>query len=282
MPSMPGSKPDPKKPPMGNETSSSLLPSAAPDGLGFFGSPYNPADALPTPKAIGVRDDDTLSSVIDAVKGVAYYTDAIGFGESTNVLSRGMGLKPLGVNYFMNTGQTCSNGATMYQYFEGIPTGNALGGTIGAAMAEQNLALKGLVPGMMEDVQGALNPMPLLNAMLGSGYPQCVQVTKQVGDMNGLIADPKTKEPWIENPEIAFKQGNLYYQKRWVLAMNASGIGKTLTKQEYDKTPKTMNPDGTPKRKERFTVSMVTTASSAAVVTILLLIAYGLVSRRAK
>jgi len=276
---MPGSK----KPPMGNEKSTSLLPSAAPGGLGFFGSPYNPADALPTPLSIGVRDDDSLSSVIDAVKGVAYYTDAIGFGESTNVLSRGMGLKPLGVNYFMNTGQTCSNGATMYQYFEGIPTGNALGGKIGKAMAEQNLALKGLVPGMMEDVQGALNPMPLLNAMMGSGYPQCKQITKQVGDTNGLIADPQTKVPWIEDPKTAFKQGNLYYQTRWVLATNdKTGLGITLTKQQYDKTPKTMNKDGTPKRAERFTASMLTTASSAAVVTILLLIAYGLVSRRAK
>ena len=279
---MPGSKSDPKKPPMGNEKSTSLLPSAAPNGLGFFGSPYNPADALPTPKDINVRDDDSLSSVIDAVKGVAYYTDAIGFGQSTNVLSRGMGLKPLGVNYFMNTGQTCSNGATMYQYFEGIPTGNALGGKIGKAMAEQNLALKGLVPGMMEDVQGALNPMPLLNAMLGSGYPQCQQITKQVGDTRGRIADPETGVPWIEDPKTAFNQGGLYYQKRWVLATDKNGNGITLTKEKYDKTPKTMNKDGTPKRAERFTTSMVTTASSAAVVTILLLIAYGLVSRRAK
>ena len=267
---------------MGNQELTSLLPSAAPQGLGFFGSPYNPADALPTPLSIGVREDDTLSSVIDAVKGVAYYTDAIGFGESTNVLSRGMGLKPLGVNYFMNTGQTCSNGATMYQYFVGIPTGGALGGKIGKAMAEQNLALKGLVPGMMEDVQGALNPMPLLNAMLGSGYPQCEQVTEQVGDMNGRIADPDTKQPWIENPETAFKRGNLYYQKRWVLKKDKNGMGITLTKPQFDATKKTMNPDGTPKRAERFTTSMVTTASSAAVVTILLLIAYGLVSRRAK
>jgi hypothetical protein len=266
---------------MGNETASSLLPSAAPNGLGFFGSPYNPADALPTPKKINVRDGDSLDSVIDAVKGVAYYTDAIGFGESTNFLSSGMGLKPLGVNYFMNTGQTCSNGATMYQYFEGIPTGNALGGTIGKALAEENMALKGLVPGMMEDVEGALNPMPLLNAMLGSGYPQCKQITRQVGDMNGHIADPETQEPWIEDPEMAFRgDRGLMYQTRWVLATDRNGMGITLNKTQYDKTKKTMNKDGTPKRAESFTSSMLTTASSAAVVTILLLITYGMLSRR--
>ena len=273
----------PKPPPMGNETASSLLPSAAPSGLGFFGSPYNPAEALPTPKKINVRDGDSLDSVVDAVKGVAYYTDAIGFGESTSFLTNGMGLKPLGVNYFMDTGQTCSNGAGMYQYFEGIPRGDALGGTIGKAMAEQNLALKGLVPGMMEDVKGALNPMPLLNAMLGSGYPQCKQITLQVGDTNGNIADPTTRTPWIEDPGTAFRgQGGLMYQTRWVLDTDSNGMGITLNKEQYTKTPKTMNKDGTPKRKESFTSSMLTTASSAAVVTILLLVAYGFMSRRLK
>jgi len=267
----------------GNEDRTSILPSAAPQGLGFFGSPYNPADALPTPKQIHVEDGDTLDSVINAVKGVAYYTDTIGFGQSTNALSRDMGLQPLGINYFMNTGQTCSNGATMYQYFQGIPTGNALGEKVGKAMAEQNLALKGLVPGMMEDVEGALNPSPLLNAMLGSGYPQCKPFTGVVGDMKGHIADPDTKTLWIENPELA-KRGNngLMYQTRWVLDTDKDGNGITLSKSQWSKTPKTMNPDGTPKTKESFVVSTLTTASKIAVVGVLLVIGYGFLSRRAK
>jgi hypothetical protein len=268
---------------MGNQTETSLLPSAAPSGLGFFGSPYSAADQLPMPKAIGVQDGDSLDSVINAVKGVAYYTDAIGFGESTNFMTAGMGLQPLGVNYFMSTGQTCSNGATMYQYFEGIPTGNALGAKVAKAFQEQNMGLKGLVPGMMEDVQGALNPMPLLNAMLGSGYPQCKQQTAQVGDMRGRIADPDTGQPWIEDPETATRANdNRYYQTRWVLDTDDNGMGITLSKDEWTATPKTVNPDGTTKTEESFTPSMLTTASTAAVVTILLLIGYGYMSRKAK
>jgi hypothetical protein len=250
-----------------------------PSGMGFFGSPYDAADQLPRPIQIGVHDGDSLGSVIGAVKGVAYYTDAIGFGESTNVLSRGMGLQPLGVNYFMNTGQTCSNGATMYQYFEGIPTGNAMGKKIGQAMAEEGIALKGLVPGMIEDVQSALNPMPLLNAMLGSGYPQCTEMTAQVGDMNGRIADPETGEDWIEDPDTAFNQGGRMYQTRWVLDTDEDGNAITLSRDEWLSEPKTQNPDGTPLN-EYFTSSMATTASTVAVVTILLLIGYGLMSRK--
>jgi hypothetical protein len=263
----------------GNNTGESLLPSTSPSGLGFFGSSYDAADQLPRPSQIGVRDGDSLGSVIDAVKGVAYYTDAIGFGESTNILSRGMGLQPLGINYFMNTGQTCSNGATMYQYFEGIPTGNAMGKKVGLAMSEQGIALKGLVPGMMEDVQSALNPMPLLNAMLGSGYPQCKEMTAQVGDMNGRIADPETKEDWIEDPDTAFNQGGLMYQTRWVLDTDEDDNGITLSRDEWINEPKTQNPDGTP-LDEPFTSSMITTASTVAVVTILLLLGYGLMSRK--
>ena len=267
----------------GNETRSTILPSQSPKGLGFFGSPYSAVDALPTPRQINVRDDDTLDSVIDAVKGVAYYTDTIGFGESTNFLSRNMGLEPLGVNYFMNTGQTCSNGATMYQYFEGIPTGNALGGKIGKALAEQGMGLKGLVPGMVEDAQSALNPSPLLNAMLGSGYPQCRLLTAQVGDMKGRIADPDTGKPWIETPETAVRgAGGRMYQSRWVIDTDADKNPITLTKAQWDATPKTMNPDGTPKSKEGFETSMLMTASTAAVVSILLLIGYGLLSRRVR
>jgi hypothetical protein len=262
--------------PIGNENRKTILPATAPSGLGFLGSPYSPADALPTPKEINVRDDDTLTSVIDAVKGVAYYTDAIGFGGSTNAMTRGMGLTPLGVNYFMNTGQICSNGATMYQYFEGIPSGNALGKKVGAAMAEQGLALKGLVPGMMEDVQSAMNPMPLLNAMLGSGYPQCKALRAQVGDMRGRVADPTTGDAWIEDPGmVEIGSDGLKYQTRWVLDTDSNGNGITLTKAEWTDTPKTMNPDGTPKSTEGF-MPMLTTTSMVAVVSILLLIGYAI------
>jgi len=267
----------------GNENRDTILPSNEPKGLGFFGSPYDAADELPMPNQIGVHTGDDLGSVIDAIGGVAYYTDAIGFGESTNFLSRGRGLQPLGVNYFMNTGQTCSNGATMYQYFQGIPKGDAMGKKVGQAMAAQGMSLKGLVPGMMEDVKGALNPMPLLNAMLGSGYPQCKQSTAQVGDMRGRIQDPETKAWWIEDPQTAF-QGNdgRLYQTRWVQDTNNNGSVINLTKAQWTATPKTMNPNGTPKATDGFVSSIMTTAGRVAVVMILLGIGYGFISKRAR
>jgi len=268
-------------PQQGNETRSSILPTAAPGGLGFFGSPYSAADQLPNPVAYGCSDGDSMDSVMGCVGGIAAYVDAMGFGQSSSFLTEGLPIKPLGVNYFMNTGQTCDNGATMYEYFQGIPEGNALGKKIQKAMSDMHLpALRGLAPGMIEDAEHALNPMPLLNSMLGSGYPQCMQITKQVGDMTGAIADPDTGTPWIENPETAVKgNGGLYYQSRWVQAVDRDGNPITMDKKAWDAVPKSLNPDGSQKSVSGFQ-SMMTSPPSLAVLGILLVLGFAFVKPR--
>ena len=103
--------PNQSKPQQGSETRTSILPSMVPSGIGFFGSPYKPADAMLAPPQIGVEVGDSMDSVINAVKGVGFYADQIGFGAPSTGLTQGMPLQPLGVNYFMKTGLTCSNGA---------------------------------------------------------------------------------------------------------------------------------------------------------------------------
>ena len=270
---------DPLK--QGNENRDSILLSEKPAGLGFFGSPYSVSDSLLTPAQVGVHKGDEMGAVMDSVKGMAFYIDQIGFGESSNRLTEGMPLKPLGVNYFMNTGQQCSNGADMYQYYEGIPRGDALGTKVQTAMKEMGLpALKGLAPGMLEDAFGALNPSPLLNAMLGSGYPQCKQVTQMVGDAYGHIQDKDTGEWWIETPETATKgSDNLYYQTRWVQDTDKKGNVITLDRAKWAETPKAYNPDGTKKTTSGFT-DMLTSPSTMAVVGLVLVVAFGLLRRR--
>jgi hypothetical protein len=270
-------------PQQGNETRSSILPTSMPSGIGFLGSSYSPADALLAPPDIGVKAGDGMSDVINAVKGVAFYADMIGFGQSSTPMTAGMPLKPLGVNYFANTGQTCSNGANMYQYVQGIPQGTALGSRVANVMSEMGLpALKGLAPGMMEDAESALDPSPLLNAVLGSGYPQCKQVTLQVGDAYGHIADPDTGAPWIDQPETATQGSDgLFYQTRWVQDVDGAGNPISLTKDQWSAVPKTYNPDGTPMSgtTEGFLGARSFTASMA-IVGILALVGYAVMAKR--
>jgi len=256
----------------------------------FLGSPYNPANAMKTPADLGIKVGDSMDDVVNAVKGVGFYTDQIGFGNSSNGLTSGMPLKPLGVNYFIDTGLKCSNGATMWEYINGIPKGDALGKGAQEAMAAMGLpGLQGLAPGMLEDLKNAMDTKPLMDAMFGSGYPQCKQVTLLVGDSYGNIAD-STGESWITNPETATKNGDNYVQTRWVQDTNLSGASILLNKEDYDATPKTYNEDGTPitksksksKSKSTFISSILQPSQKLIIILILCSIAFGIIYKKRK
>ena len=241
------------KPQQGSEQRTSILPSAIPSELGFFGSPYNPANAMKTPPQLGIRVGNSIGDVAQAVKGVGFYTDQIGFGAPSTGLTSGMPLQPLGVNYFLNTGTICSNGAQMWEYIQGIPEGNALGEGVKKTMADMGLPpLKGLAPGMIEDAKRALDPSPLIQSVFGSGYPQCRQVTLSVGDAYGRIEDADTGEKWISDSSSATFRDGRWYQTKWVQDVNKKGNPIQLSRDEWVATAKTHFPDGRPKQKEGF------------------------------
>ena len=264
-------------PQQGSEKRTSILPSTTPDGIGFFGSPYSPADAMKTPGQIGVKVGNSMSDVISGVKGVGFYIDQIGFGAPSTSLTRGMPLQPLGVNYYIKTGSKCSNGADMWHYMKGITEGDALGQKMKKAMADMGLPpLKGLAPGMIEDAQNALNPAPLIGALFGSGYPQCKKVTLKVGDSYGRIADPDTGESWISNPNEAIPTNSGYQQTKWVHDTDARGNPINLSRDQWVSAIKTHNPDGTEKETQGF-VNILTHPSSIIVIGVLCLLAFGII-----
>jgi hypothetical protein len=272
--------PNQSKPQQGSEKRTSILPSMIPEGIGFFGSPYKPADAMMTPPQIGVEVGNSMGDVINAVKGVGFYSDQIGFGAPSTGLTAGMPLKPLGVNYFIKSGISCSNGADMWQYMQGITQGDALGEKIKDVMAEMGLPpLQGLAPGMIEDAENALNPSPLMNAMFGSGYPQCKKVTLPVGDAYGRVMDPDTNEDWIGDSTGLQQTGNGYIQTRWVQDTDRLGNPINLTRDQWIAAQKTYNPDGTPvqsQTQEGFQ-NFLTKPSTIIVVGVLCILAMGIV-----
>jgi hypothetical protein len=157
-----------------------------------------------------------------------------------------MPLKPLGVNYFMNTGSKCSNGAEMWQYIQGIPDGSALGANVKKAMAEMGLPpLKGLAPGMLEDTKAAMNIKPVLQSAFGNVYPVCEKRTLPVGDYYGRTEDPVSGDVWVKGP-VDFING-VATQTRWVQKVNRKGDLVFISREEWENTPKTINLDGTKK-----------------------------------
>jgi hypothetical protein len=176
------------------------------------------------------------------VKAIGYYVDMIGFGESSSGLSRGVGPgggpKALGVRTWMKTGLKCSNGADMWMYLDGVPKGNALGQRISDGLRSAGLpGMRGLAPGIMEDAQSALNPIPIVKTIFGTGFPQCRLDTQPVGDQDGNIQNTGTGQYYVQDHETVFQQDGRSVQKRWA-------FDRDLTQDVWNKTLKTHCADG--------------------------------------
>jgi len=146
----------------------------------------------------------------------------------------GGGPKPLGVNTWMKTGLTCSNGADMWTYNQGVPTGEAPGKTFKKALEGAGFpAMRGLAPGIMEDAQTALNPIPIMNTIFGSGFPRCSYLEQEVGDQDGNTVSPDGKSSYVDNPETVYKRGSKSYQKRWTYDSDLTQAQWNAQKKDY-------------------------------------------------
>lgn len=251
----------PPKPPAAGQSGGFILPApfVPTKAPSIFGPDYSFSDAIPLPDEVGVYDGDSVASVMDAGKAAAFYADTIGFGQSSNKWSAGFPqLKPVGVNTFVQSGQLCSNGAKMWQYIQGIPTGDSLGQTTQNRLASSGLPkIRGLAGGILEDLGTALNPGPVLSAVYGTGNASCIYTVNQVGDQEGNVKNPSTDNWYVENPEDVTCTGGgtvdqssgkcasgKPMQGRWVHSAN-------LTLDQFNSTVKTMCQNGYPKVNHR-------------------------------
>jgi hypothetical protein len=130
----------------------------------------------------------------------------------------------------------------MWYYVSGIPTGNSLGPKVKKALASTGLpGLRGLAPGILEDAQDALNPVPIFNALVGSGYPKCKKVTLSVGDVKGRTQSDDGSS-WIVGPLDSASGPPM--QTRWVQDTDKKGNPLYLTQAEFDAEPKLFCRDG--------------------------------------
>jgi hypothetical protein len=228
----------------GNDSRTSILPTQNTAAIGTTPPNYSFADELPMPDQIGVRKGGSLNDVANAVRGIAFYSDMIGFGAPSTGLTRGMPIDPfpMGVNHFLRTMTKCSNGADMWAYVNGIPKGDALGKKVAEALDRLDMpGLRGMAPGILEDVKDGLNPVPIMNAVFGTGYAKCKQVTLPVGTSRGSLKNVDGQDlvqPLFPGDIKIY--GRTPHQTRFV-------FDKWLTKEEWDKENQsaTQCPDGT-------------------------------------
>ena len=177
-------------------------------GLTALGPYYDYSNEMMYPSELGIGRDGDIGRGADQIErnidGIQYYIDTMAFGTPTTRIP-GYGninyinQSPLGLNYFFNTGQQCSNGADMYQYMTTIPSG--LPGDLGKGLkATLGANLQGLAPGAMQDSFEALNPVPILNAVMGTGYPKCKLMEAPVGNADGQLASRFPKQIYNADP----------------------------------------------------------------------------------
>jgi hypothetical protein len=203
----------------------------------LLGPQYDYSGEMKTPSSLGIRmGDGSWSGITNAAAGVNFYGDTLGYGDSSGFAAgAGMRQNPLGLKFFIKTGGTCSNGAAMYDYINTVPNGvqGRLGNEIKQTMG---VNLQGLAPGILEDAVTALNPIPMFDAMIGSGYARCKKITLPVGDINGALKPKEGGTPWIDPATVAYQNGKPY-QSRWV-------FDSWISADEYNATPKTNATEG--------------------------------------
>jgi len=234
----------------GTEKRENILPTMPVEDTGFMLPNYDLAGNIPDPSSYagpGISSGGSFQHVFDAGKAIVYYADVIGFGQASSGLTADKPFKKMGINFFIKSALTCSNGARMSTYFEGIPKGDAFGKKIKNVMQRLGLpGLQGLAPGMIEDTKHALDARPILQSAFGNVYPVCEKVTLPVGDDFGKIKDEESGDVWIPGP-VEINPNGKAYQTRWIQKGSLDDKPVYISRKEWEETPKTHNLDGTEK-----------------------------------
>jgi hypothetical protein len=128
-----------------------------------LGPSYSYADSITGPTSLGVGSSGSFGQLGTNANAIAYYTEALITGNP-----------PLGNQYFVNTGGMCTapTGALQprYNYINNMSTG---AGALPAAISELGSDFNGLIPGVVDDIEG-LNPLHLFSALVADANPPCV------------------------------------------------------------------------------------------------------------
>jgi hypothetical protein len=128
----------------------------------IIGPDYSYADQIQGTSSQGIGGDGTFSQLGRNFDGVMYYVNQLITGDP-----------PLGNQFFVNTGGTCTAPdntiQSRYNYINNVSSGAA---SLPSALSEIGSDFNGLIPGMVDDIEG-LNPLYIFNSMIADASPPC-------------------------------------------------------------------------------------------------------------
>lgn len=127
-----------------------------------LGPEYSYADNIQSASSQGVGSSGTFSQMFKNAEAIAYYVEALITGNP-----------PLGNQFFVNTGGTCTapDGQlrSRYNYVNNMSSGAA---ALPPAISDLGSDFNGLIPGVVDDIEG-LDPTYIFSAMTSDPSPQC-------------------------------------------------------------------------------------------------------------
>lgn len=142
--------------------SDSQSPSVATD---ILGPEYSYSSNIPGPTSLGVGSAGSLGQLSTNLEAALQYVKIMVSGDP-----------PLGNQYYVNTGGTCTapDGSTQsrYNYINNMSTGSDLLPQGLSDLSFVTSDLNGLLPGVVGDLEG-LDPLYLFNALSADGNPAC-------------------------------------------------------------------------------------------------------------
>lgn len=129
----------------------------------LMGPDYSYAENIQGPSSQGVGSEGSFSQLGRNADAISYYVQQLITGDP-----------PLGNQFFVNTGGTCTapDGQLRerYNYIDNMSSGSA---ALPAAMSEIGSDFNGLIPGIVDDIEG-LNPIHIFTAMASDASPACL------------------------------------------------------------------------------------------------------------
>lgn len=160
-----------------------------------------------SPGQMGMSETGSLEQLGYNISGLVSYAEVLASG-SGNASKTG---SPLGNKFFLQTGGQCTDTKTnnktdRYIYVNNIPTGKIP--FVSSLMGANTSSAKGLIPGIMEDLN-VLNPFAIMQSFMMGANPACQEVTMQTVDVNNntgneshfvTVVDLQNMNPcWFDN-----------------------------------------------------------------------------------
>ena len=130
-----------------------------------MGPSYSYADHIQGPASMGVGSNGSISQLSTNTGAVLQYVKYM------------IGGPALGNQYFVNTGGSCTapdnSTQSRYNYINNVSSGaDLLPETMKQDLGGLTSDFNGLIPGMLEDIEG-LNPVSLLSSLAADSTPTC-------------------------------------------------------------------------------------------------------------